>query len=407
LGWLWPVAAFNVLVLLASMNPSFHAMKHGAETVLVHEGERAGMPSSAQPELALKALWLFDATWISCFNLALVIRQRRTVRYALLLAFANALLLAVFGTAQKLTGAHGLFFDAVPSPQTHFFATFVYHNHWGAFMVLMMATGIGLVWHYGRRRDARDFFHTPAFAGIVVVVVLAASVPLSLSRSCTLLAIGLVGVTSIHFCARLIRRRRQFRESIVLPLAGAGAAVALGTAAVWFVAGDSITQRMAKTREQVHEMRVRGTVGDRATLYRDTWRMAQEKPWFGWGMGSYPHVFTLYNTQTSVDRLPVFYHDAHSDWLQALAEHGFVGTTLLGLCALVPLLRLRRRHFSSPLPLYLLIGCGLIVLYAWVEFPFGNVAVVLTWWFCFFCAVQYARLQDREAPTSSKAAAAS
>jgi hypothetical protein len=30
------------------------------------------------------------------------------------------------------------------------------------------------------------------------------------------------------------------------------------------------------------------------------------------------------------------------------------------------------------------------------------VAVVLTWWLCFFCAVHYARLQDREAPSSTK-----
>jgi hypothetical protein len=98
----------------------------------------------------------------------------------------------------------------------------------------------------------------------------------------------------------------------------------------------------------------------------------------------------------------VFYHDAHSDWLQAVAEHGLVGTTLLGLTGLVPLLRLRRRHFTSPLPAYLFVGCAAILLYAWIEFPFGNTAVVLVWWLCFFSAVHYARLQDREAPSPAK-----
>jgi hypothetical protein len=44
----------------------------------------------------------------------------------------------------------------------------------------------------------------------------------------------------------------------------------------------------------------------------------------------------------------------------------------------------------------------LLLVYAWVEFPFGNLAVVLTWWITFFGAVQYARLQDREAPTPAK-----
>jgi len=108
-------------------------------------------------------------------------------------------------------------------------------------------------------------------------------------------------------------------------------------------------------------------------------------------------VFTFfYNTRRPVDKLPIFYNDAHSDWLQALAEHGIVGSALLALTAIVPLLRLRRRHLGGPVPAYLLGGCTLLLVYAWIEFPFGNLAVVFTWWLCFFCAVHYARLQDRE-----------
>ena len=72
-------------------------------------------------------------------------------------------------------------------------------------------------------------------------------------------------------------------------------------------------------------------------------------------------------------------------------------------CAIVPLLRLRARHLASALPCYLLGGCALLLLYAWIEFPFGNLAVNLTWWLCFFCAVQYARLHERETRTSAKA----
>ena len=83
------------------------------------------------------------------------------------------------------------------------------------------------------------------------------------------------------------------------------------------------------------------------------------------------------------------------------------GTALLALCGVVPLLRLRRRHLVSPVPTYLLAGCALVLLYAWVEFPFGNVAVVLVWWLSFFCAVHYARLYDREAAAPVKSVSAS
>jgi hypothetical protein len=45
----------------------------------------------------------------------------------------------------------------------------------------------------------------------------------------------------------------------------------------------------------------------------------------------------------------------------------------------------------------------LVSAYAWVEFPFGNVAVVLAWWLCFFCAVQYVRLTERPGDASGSA----
>ena len=77
-----------------------------------------------------------------------------------------------------------------------------------------------------------------------------------------------------------------------------------------------------------------------------------------------------------------------------MAELGIVGTLLLGLHGLLPSLSLRHyppRGLSS----YLFAGCALILLYAWVEFPFGNPAVVLAWWLCFFTGVRYAQLDAR------------
>ena len=402
LRWLAPLVVFNLLVLLGCFHPSFRELTYDTEIILVPTPTGASLPTSTRPALSLHALWLFNALWISSFNLALVIRQRRALRGLLILIGVNALILAVFGTVQKLSHSDGLFFGAVPSPQKHFFASFIYHNHWGAFALLSISVFLALIWHYARRSDDRNFFHSPAFGGLVAVLLLALTIPLSNSRSSTLLSLALLGGAFFHWIFRLIRHRRRFRQSVALPLSTAVAALALAAAGVWFIAQDSIAMRLALTKEQVGMMRAMGGLGSRADLYRDTWRMAREKPWFGWGMASYPHVFTLYNTQKSVDKLPVFYRDAHSDWLQSLAEHGFVGTTMLGLCALVPLLHLRRRHLASPVPAYLLAGCGLILLYATVEFPLGNIAVVLTWWVCFFSAVHYARLYDREAATPIK-----
>jgi O-antigen ligase len=158
------------------------------------------------------------------------------------------------------------------------------------------------------------------------------------------------------------------------------------------VSGDVIQARAAKTEEQVAAMWARGGIGSRGVLYHDTWRMARQRILFGWGMGSYPVVFALYNSQESkLDRLPVIYHDAHSDWLQSVAELGLVGTALIGAAVAVPAAALRRLRVTT-IPYFLLLGCVLVAAYAWVEFPFGNVAVVLAWWLCFFSAIQYSRL---------------
>lgn len=400
--WLWPFAAFNAIVLIGCFNPSFREATLDGDTLLIAQQSISWLPSSARPNLALSGLWMFNALWLPAFNLALLVRQRRALRGLLLVAVINALALSVFGTAQKLLQAPGIYFGQVASPQKYFFASFIYHNHWGAFTLLMMAAGLGLVWHYARRHEARNFFHSVAFAGLVVLLFLAVTLPLSGSRSATLLGAALLGGAFLHWMIRFARTRRRHRESVLLPFAGAFVALVVALAGIWFVARDTIAKRASLTREQVADMALRGGIGSRSALYHDTWRMAAVRPWMGWGMQSYPHVFTLYNSQRSVDQLPAFYRDAHSDWLQSFAEHGFIGSALLGLCALVPLLRLRRRHFGSPLPAYLLAGCGLLLVYAWVEFPFGNLAVVLTWWITFFGAVQYARLQDREAPTPAK-----
>lgn len=395
--WLLPMLGFNALVLIGCANPSFSEIKIEGDVALAHSGGKPWLPSSARPALALQALALFDSLWLAAFNIAVVIRRRRVLRGLLLLAVLNAVALAVFGTVQKLAQASGIYFGAFPTRQPYFFSTFVYHNHWGAFTLLALAICLGLTWHYARRREARNFLHSPAIMGVVVFVLLAATIPLSGSRSCTLFLLLLSAIAFAHLVIRVVRQRRRMNESIAPPLLGAFAAVALAVAGIWYVGRDTIEKRAALTRTQVSTMLEQGSIGARVELYRNTWRMAADKPWFGWGMASYPHVFfRFYNTQSSRrDGLPVFYRDAHNDWLQALAEHGFVGCALLALTALVPLLAVRRR-LASPLPAYVLGGCALLLLYAWLEFPFANLAVVLTWWLGFFCAIQYARLQDRD-----------
>ncbi len=119
LRWSWPLLAFNLLVLASCLNPSFSMRTFDGESLLVHTGGVAWLPGSADPAASLRALWLFDGVFLPGLNLALCLRQRRGLRWLLILATGNALALSIFGTVQKLTGA-GLFFGLRESPNAFF-----------------------------------------------------------------------------------------------------------------------------------------------------------------------------------------------------------------------------------------------------------------------------------------------
>ncbi len=393
LNYLWPLAGYNILAVISACQPSFRAGIIYDAQVLVPVGTLTGWPSTAQPVETLRQLWLFDALFLPAFNVLFCVRTRRTLRTLLLALVVNALALAVFGTFQKLTGASGLFFEAIPSPNKTFFASFIYHNHWGAFVLLMLGVSIGLVFHHAVRPGARDFWHSPAFLGLAVSLLLAATAPLSTSRSSSALAALFLCIAIVDGLRRLLRRGSSENPSRFAPAFALILTGILAVYAIFDLARPIIAARTVDTREQFAVMRAQGGIGSRAQLYADTWRMTADRPVFGWGLGSYPPVFQRYNTQRSIDGLPMFYVDAHSDWLQSLAETGFIGTAFLGLLVLLPLAAALRRR-PEPLPTYLIAGCGLVLLYAGIEFPFGCPAVIAAFWVTLFSATRLAQLDD-------------
>jgi O-antigen ligase len=312
-------------------------------------------------------------------------------------------LLAVFGTLQSLL-ATGLFFGRVPAPNPRFFATFVYGNHWAAYAVLMIATVVGLVFFY-QHRHARGLLNgSPVPLGLFALLFLAMTPVMAGSRAGTLLVLVLLAGGLGHVLVLGWRRRRTDGVAAAWPLAGLALCAALAVGGAATLGRAALRERWSDTQGQWQS----GLVRERLALYGDTWQLAAAHPLFGWGLGSFDKALQLTRPRPVEPRRQYehSYVEAHSDWLQSVAEVGFVGTVLVALCVLLPLRGLRARHFTGSLTGYLLAGCGLILLYAAVEFPFGNPAVVIAFWTCFFCAVHHGRLQDRKphpAPPASPA----
>ena len=253
LFWAWPVIALNGIVLVSCLTPGFQALAYPNGSLMMPVRVNWWVPSVTRTGLALHALWLFDGIYFSCLNLVLVVARRKTIRIVLAAVVANAVALSVFGTVQKLVGATGIYFGSVRSPQDYFFASFVYDNHWGAFIVLMIGACIGLVLRHARELPASRgvFPHGPAMAGLVAICLMGLTIPLSGARACTLLLGILVAVACVRGAPTV---SRALRTSGIAPggvfLAVAVAAILAG-AGGWVVAGDSIQARASKTREQI------------------------------------------------------------------------------------------------------------------------------------------------------------
>jgi len=400
---LCPLLALNALVAVSLFFPGFRIFLFEGEPVYISNRVSVWLPSAANPPAVGIVLWLFNGAYLSAFNLLLAPQSRRALRRFFFIALSNSLLLSVFGTFQKLGGAKGLFFGLVRSPQERFFASFIYHNHWGAFCVLMLALALGLFAHYLRRHLLRDLAHTPAMYVLAAVAAAAITTPLSDSRSGTVLVLVALLVGTIHALAIFWKRHDGPPSRRPLPTVIAAVGFMLLLVIGYDLAKPQITERVHQTQSQFSSGK-KILIDHRLTLYRDTWHMARDRLPFGWGMASYPHTFPIYNTQTYdgvTIGVPSLYHDAHNDWLQTLAEFGVVGSALIALCALSPLLAFRKTLRTNPISAYLFGGCALILLYAWLEFPFGNTAVRLSFWICLFAAIRYAHLTYIEHSTAA------
>jgi len=394
---LCPLLALNTIVAVSLLFPGFRTFLFEGETLYISNRVATWIPSAAYPPAVGITLWLFNGAYLSAFNLLLAPKSRRTLRRFFFISLSNALLLAVFGTFQKLSGAKGLFFGLVRSPQERFFSSFIYHNHWGAFCVLTLALSLGLFAHYLRRHLLRDLTRTPAMYVLAVVAAAAITTPLSDSRSGTVLVLFALLVGTIHALVVFWKRHDGPPARRPLPAVLATVTFALLLFIGYDLAKPQIADRLRQTQGQFSGGKT-VLIDHRLTLYRDTYHMARDRLLFGWGMASFPHTFPIYNTQTygTTIGIPLLYHDAHNDWLQTLAEFGVVGSSLIALCALAPLLAFRKTLRANPISAYLFGGCALILLYAWLEFPFGNTAVRLTFWVCLFAAIRYAHLTYTE-----------
>ncbi len=245
----------------------------------------------------------FLAQWTGYFAAAAVafvcVRRgggRILIRTLVWLAAGQALL----GVAQYLTGYRKILWYEKTRYLEDATGTYINHNHFAGLLVLALAPALGLAAArlLGGKRSG------VLYSGIAVLLLLG----LLFSRSRMGIAAGLAAF--LFFGAYLwakLPRRRGAPVMALIPLAALvyGAWIGLGPVA-W---------RFAQTVERPD---------DRLTIWKDSWRLVEQRPLFGWGAGTFPAVYAAVRTEPSDLR----WMEAHNDYLQLLCELGVVGVGL-------------------------------------------------------------------------------
>lgn len=224
--------------------------------------------------------------------------------------------LAIYSTLQAFIAPERLLGFRLPRVASSPFGPYVNHAHYAGLMEMLMP--FPLAQAFGRNTaGSKASLH----AGMAFVM--AASVFLSESRG----GMIVVAVQLAIVIALWLRSSRSGHRVWLIPVAGLFAIFVM-----WLGAG--------RLQQSINTFRHPGvSVATRIQIAKDTLRMAEARPWFGWGLGSFPVVYPEFRSFYSNQVVGA----AHNDFLQALAELGVVGALVL-LWFLVEFYRSGSRH---------------------------------------------------------------
>jgi hypothetical protein len=269
---------------------------------------------------------------------------------------------------QKATGAQMIFWQPPPPPElwvSTFFASYYYHGNAGAFLNLVWPLSAGLVIRAFSNR------HHPGMRAvwIMVFIVTIAGVLANTSRMAQLVALLLVVAICLQFGPALVRKLSGTQKSVAF-----AGTLAIALALIALAQATHLDQPL--NRWQAESPRISGDARWRA--FRVGMDALPDAGLFGFGPGTFRVVFPTYNVG-SANEAPGTWRFLHEDYLQALLEWGWLGSSLWavlffgGITVGVRSYKryakrgwAPRRRVLEPLVIAALIG---VALHALVDFP--------------------------------------
>jgi O-antigen ligase len=372
-----PLLLFIAILALSALNPAYERI--GA--VLTARDFHQFLPVVVDAARSRPALYLLAAlvSLLICLSNPALRPSRRLLRAIAAGLLANAVLLTFIGLLTRYAG-NGKILGVFEPKADYFYATFYYKNHWVAYGLIHCGIALMLIFRskVSNPGDSRSRNNGQGALAAIGLICLALSMCSVESRSGVLL-IFLFGIGSIII---LQINHSSLRQKLILAVA-----CLIGAGLFYAIIQDEIIENWERTERQISKTesivfdQIRIKHGPKTCL-----EIFKDHPLYGCGYRSFSPLFSAYAPDEfkKDGRLVKRIEFAHNDWLQALAEFGSVGCSLLLIG--IPLITWRRRRdvrktsasgfsLAGPAPLYL--ALALLGLLATWDFPLSNPAVLI------------------------------
>ena len=335
----WAGLAFAAYVALQAANPYGTVVERDLFWRIVPEPHVGWLPAGLGAPLrsdgvdpgamnGWRVLMILGGPW-ALFAAVRAAALRRRVLVALgWVSVVTAGLFAVWGYLNQPSYGTILGF-AIPR-EAQVYGTFINRNHAGVYLYLNAGLAFALAcWHLRRAGD-RAAQGGPHLVAAFAAVLLALFAALTNSVG-AVVVVGLLGLV-----AAPVTLLRGYRDDQGRVRPGVWAALLATVAIVLALGAVADFGKLADKAKGKADRYLQSGVDDRAPLRSATWRMALDRPWTGWGAGSYRWVSPVYQAEEKAlqderGRLRVRALYAHHDWLQLFAEVGLLGLLPLGL----------------------------------------------------------------------------
>jgi O-antigen ligase len=354
-----PLAALEAVALETVPEAARRPLPTGEDPVLEAQPplclEKRWRSLSLQPSATHERLFWYLALLLGFLTVRQRVGDKQLYRFYRGALFSTAALLALFALVQDQTWNGKIYWIRRPRFTPEAFGPYVSPTHFVGVMELFLPWLAGYAWALFRRLG-RDEFRDVRFVGAVLggVVCLVASIAAA-SKAGALLILSSLGLLGLIGARRW--RTRLIVIGLALALAAGGIVLRTETRL-----GERVESYLARAEgSQLFEGRV--------SAWAATAEIIRDFPVAGTGFGSYGEVATRYSRAGSAKR----FFRAHNDYLEVVAEGGWLAAVLIGWLTvgfgIRAVRRLRRRDGSlSVSRLGLALGLGALAVHAMVDF---------------------------------------